>query len=204
MVGLFEIKISQWKWYRGKNQLNGIGWSNIFALNRKYTVTKILFWLFLGAGESGKSTIVKQMKIIHDQGFSKEDCEQLKRVVYSNTIQSLLAIINTMRHLRIAFADPNKVETARQFLTYASAEERILTPELVALMKSLWADGGVQHCFSRSREYQLNDSAAYYLNSLDLISKPNYIPTLGDVLRARVKTTGIIETHFTCKGLNFK
>lgn len=55
-----------------------------------------------------------------------------------------------------------------------------------------------------SREYQLNDSAAYYLNSLDRISQQNYIPTQQDVLRTRVKTTGIVETHFSFKGLHFK
>lgn len=71
-------------------------------------------------------------------------------------------------------------------------------------MKQLWADAGVQHCFSRAREYQLNDSAAYYLNSLDKISLPNYVPSQQDVLRTRVKTTGIVETQFEFKGLRFK
>jgi guanine nucleotide-binding protein G(i) subunit alpha len=71
-------------------------------------------------------------------------------------------------------------------------------------MKRLRIAGGVQYCFSRSREYQLNDSAAYYLNALDRISAPNYVPTQQDVLRTRVKTTGIIETHFSFKGLRFK
>uniref|UniRef100_A0A0A1WWU0 Guanine nucleotide-binding protein G(I) subunit alpha 65A n=1 Tax=Zeugodacus cucurbitae TaxID=28588 RepID=A0A0A1WWU0_ZEUCU len=161
--------------------------------------------LLLGAGESGKSTIVKQMKIIHDKGYSQEECEQYRRVVYSNTIQSMMAIIRAMGHLKIDFADPSKTEIARQFFTYAStAEEGILLPEIVLLMKKLWADAGVQQSFSRSREYQLNDSAAYYLNLLDEISKPNYIPTLEDVLRTRVKTTGIVETQFSCKGMHFK
>ena len=38
------------------------------------SLLKIL-WLsiiFTGAGESGKSTVVKQMKILHKDGFSKE------------------------------------------------------------------------------------------------------------------------------------
>lgn len=61
-----------------------------------------------GAGESGKSTIVKQMKIIHETGYSPEECEQYRPVVYSNTIQSLMAIIRAMGQLRIDFADPNK------------------------------------------------------------------------------------------------
>lgn len=80
----------------------------------------------------------------------------------------------------------------------------------------------LEACFYRSREYQLNDSAAYYLNALDRISAPNYRPTqqvgcisiifkdfiqqfwLQDVLRTRVKTTGIIETQFKFKNLHFK
>lgn len=43
-----------------------------------------------------------------------------------------------------------------------------------------------------------------YLNDLDRISVPTYVPTQQDVLRTRVKTTGIVETHFTFKDLHFK
>lgn len=62
----------------------------------------------IGAGESGKSTIAKQMKIIHELGYSKEECEQYRPVVYSNTIQSLMAIIRAMGQLGIDFAEPSK------------------------------------------------------------------------------------------------
>lgn len=48
------------------------------------------------------------MKIIHETGYSLEECEQYRPVVYSNTIQSLMAIIRAMGQLRIDFADPNK------------------------------------------------------------------------------------------------
>ena len=43
-----------------------------------------------------------------------------------------------------------------------------------------------------------------YLNALDRISQSTYVPTEQDVLRTRVKTTGIVETHFTFKELHFK
>lgn len=36
------------------------------------------------------------------------------------------------------------------------------------------------------------------------MSQLNYIPSQQDVLRTRVKTTGIVETQFTFKGLRFK
>ncbi|CAG02412.1 unnamed protein product [Tetraodon nigroviridis] len=192
--------------------------------------------LLLGAGESGKSTIVKQMnhaalalaaqgdpggvpsrigtltppscpspRIIHEAGYSEEECKQYKAVVYSNTIQSIIAIIRAMGRLKIDFGDAARADDARQlFVLAGSAEEGFMTAELAGVIRRLWRDGGVQACFGRSREYQLNDSAAYYLNDLDRISQAAYIPTQQDVLRTRVKTTGIVETHFTFKDLHFK
>ncbi|XP_025832705.1 guanine nucleotide-binding protein G(o) subunit alpha-like isoform X1 [Agrilus planipennis] len=61
--------------------------------------------LLLGAGESGKSTIVKQMKIIHESGFTSEDFKQYRPVVYSNTIQSLVAILRAMPNLGITYGN---------------------------------------------------------------------------------------------------
>lgn len=161
--------------------------------------------LLLGAGESGKSTIVKQMKIIHEKGYTQDECLQYKPVVYSNAIQSMIAIIRAMGQLKIDFGHPDRADDARQLFALAgNAEDGDLTSEIAAIMKRLWKDSGVQECFSRSREYQLNDSAEYYLSALDRISQSGYIPTEQDVLRTRVKTTGIVETHFTFKDLHFK
>ena len=56
----------------------------VAIFNNKSIVVKLSN---LGAGESGKSTIVKQMKIIHESGFTSEDFKQYRPVVYSNTIQ---------------------------------------------------------------------------------------------------------------------
>ncbi|MEJ1285782.1 solute carrier family 38 member 3 [Cricetulus griseus] len=162
--------------------------------------------LLLGAGESGKSTIVKQMKIIHEDGYSEEECRQYRAVVYSNTIQSIMAIVKAMGNLQIDFADPQRADDARQLfaLSCAAEEQGMLPEDLSGVIRRLWADHGVQACFGRSREYQLNDSAAYYLNDLERIAQSDYIPTQQDVLRTRVKTTGIVETHFTFKDLHFK
>ena len=41
----------------------------------------------------------------------------------------------------------------------SSLDDIQFTPELVSCMKGLWMDSGVQLCFTRAREYQLNDSA---------------------------------------------
>ncbi|XP_048403441.1 guanine nucleotide-binding protein G(i) subunit alpha-2 isoform X2 [Stegostoma tigrinum] len=146
------------------------------------------------------------MKIIHEDGYSEEECRQYKAVVYSNTIQSIMAIIKAMGNLKIDFGEPGRADDARQlFALSGTAEEQGILPEdLANVIRRLWSDTGVQACFGRSREYQLNDSAAYYLNDLERIARSDYIPTQQDVLRTRVKTTGIVETHFTFKDLHFK
>lgn len=161
--------------------------------------------LLLGAGESGKSTFVKQIKIIHEHGYSHEECLSFVPVVHNNTVQSLVAIIQAMGQLRIEFGHPDRVRDARQlFAIVGSTDDLMLTPEIGQIMKRLWRDSGIQSCFRRSREYQLNDSAEYFLNSLDRISHPLYVPMEQDVLRTRVKTSGIVETRFLLRSLEFK
>ncbi|CAB3372197.1 Hypothetical predicted protein [Cloeon dipterum] len=119
--------------------------------------------LLLGAGESGKSTIVKQMKIIHESGFTSEDFKQYRPVVYSNTIQSLVAILRAMPNpnLAIPFANHERESDAKMVFDVIQRMEDTepFSEELLAAMKRLWADAGVQECFGRSNEYQLNDSA---------------------------------------------
>ena len=43
-----------------------------------------------------------------------------------------------------------------------------------------------------------------FLDELDRLGAKDYMPTEQDILRTRVKTTGIVEVHFHFKNLNFK
>lgn len=56
-------------------------------------------------------------------------------------------------------------------------------------------------CFCFLFSFSLSFS---YLDSLDRIGAADYQPTEQDILRTRVKTTGIVETHFTFKNLHFR
>jgi hypothetical protein len=44
-------------------------------------------------------------RIIHESGFTPEDFKQYRPVVYSNTIQSLVAILRAMPNLGINFGN---------------------------------------------------------------------------------------------------
>ena len=172
-------------------------------------IAKDVKLLLLGAGESGKSTIVKQMKIIHQDGYTKEDFVQYRPVVYSNTIQSLGAIIRAMNMLSIQFADDERAEREADVARVLEVIQRMKDTEpfdaqLLACMKRLWMNESVQVCFMRSNEYQLNDSAQYFLDQLERIGSTDFLPTEQDILRTRVKTTGIVEINFSFKNLNFR
>ena len=42
-------------------------------------------------------------RIIHETGYTDEECLQYKPVVYSNTVQSMVAIFKAMEKLEIPF-----------------------------------------------------------------------------------------------------
>lgn len=45
--------------------------------------------LLLGAGESGKSTVLKQMRLIHNKPYDDEERDSYREIIYSNTVQSM-------------------------------------------------------------------------------------------------------------------
>ncbi|CAD7013550.1 unnamed protein product [Ceratitis capitata] len=101
------------------------------------------------------------MKIIHESGFTPEDFKQYRPVVYSNTIQSLVAILRAMPNLSIQYSNNERENDAKMVFDVCQRmhDTEPFSEELLAAMKRLWSDTGVQECFSRSNEYQLNDSA---------------------------------------------
>ena len=162
--------------------------------------------LLLGEGESGKSTIAKQMRILHSTGYSEHDLQNFKSLVHVNTIEGLASIIRAMETLEIDFDEKCNLDHSKIFLQEieTSLTNQHLSPSLGRLMKILWSDKGVQKSYTRSNEYQLIDSAGYYLNRLDKITSPSYVPDEQDVLRTRIRTVGIVETQFFFKNLNFR
>ncbi|XP_014269010.1 guanine nucleotide-binding protein G(q) subunit alpha [Maylandia zebra] len=160
--------------------------------------------LLLGTGESGKSTFIKQMRIIHGRGYSDEDKRGFKQLVYQNIFTAMQAMIQAMNALQIPYKyEHNKANATT--VNKADVEKVVtLTNPYIDALKSLWSDPGIQECYNRKREYQLSDSAKYYLDDLDRISDTGYLPTQQDVLRVRVPTTGIIEYPFDLEGVVFR
>ncbi|XP_040177732.1 guanine nucleotide-binding protein subunit alpha-11 isoform X3 [Rana temporaria] len=160
--------------------------------------------LLLGTGESGKSTFIKQMRIIHGTGYSEEDKKGFTKLVFQNIFTAMQSMIRAMETLKILYKyEQNK---ANALVVREVDVEKVCTFEqpYISAIKTLWNDPGIQECYDRRREYQLSDSAKYYLSDVERISKPGYLPTQQDVLRVRVPTTGIIEYPFDLENIIFR
>ncbi|KAL0097694.1 guanine nucleotide-binding protein alpha-3 subunit [Phycomyces blakesleeanus] len=170
---------------------------------RQKTELKILL---LGSGESGKSTIVKQMKIIHQNGYTPEELQLWKLVVYRNTIDSIKDLLSAAEKLHLEFDDPKAKEAIGiiQSYTFPTKDPRPIIPEtIVNAIATIWQDEKTPECLERgTSQFYIMDSASYFLSNVNRVTKTDYLPTQDDVLRARLKTTGISETHFKMGQLN--
>ncbi|XP_012291006.2 guanine nucleotide-binding protein subunit alpha-14 [Aotus nancymaae] len=160
--------------------------------------------LLLGTGESGKSTFIKQMRIIHGSGYSDEDRKGFAKLVYQNIFTAIQSMIRAMDTLRIQYVCEQNKENAQIIREVEVDKVTTLSREQAEAIKQLWQDPGIQECYDRRREYQLSDSAKYYLTDIDRIAMPSFIPTQQDVLRVRVPTTGIIEYPFDLENVIFR
>jgi len=71
-------------------------------------------------------------------------------------------------------------------------------------LKALWADPVIRETYEHRSHFQLLDSAAYFFDKLDQLGAKGYLPSDQDLLRCRVRTTGIVEQEFQINGEKFR
>ncbi|KAI0090848.1 G-protein alpha subunit [Irpex rosettiformis] len=155
--------------------------------------------LLLGSGESGKSTIVKQMKIIHQNGYTPDELMTFRTTIYKNTLESAHHILLAMRKIGVDCQNPQNRANADRILDYevSTSPTFYFSEEMAEAIYNLWKDPIIPTIMDHSSEFYLMDSASYFFTEALRIGKPDYLPTETDVLRCRAKSTGITETRFS-------
>lgn len=118
-----------------------------------------LFSFLLGTGESGKSTFIKQMRIIHGGGYSTSDRLKFVVLIHRNIYTAIKQLLEAMEDLEISFESTFKDGTTETLCSINPDVAQEITPAVKDMIAAVWADGGIQTCFSRRREFQISDSA---------------------------------------------
>lgn len=154
--------------------------------------------LLLGAGESGKSTFLKQMRIIHGLKFEPEVVKEYRHVIYQNIIKGMKVLVDARDKLNISWQNPKNHDVGNLLLRIENAMtfDAKLFQRYVPSLKTLWGDASIRNAFDRRREFQLvkitkfvqhrrrytlfiyffhfhsqSDSVQYFLDSLDRIAR---------------------------------
>lgn len=162
--------------------------------------------LLLGAGESGKSTIFKQMRILYGEGFGDEARQATAPVIISNVISGTRTILENCDLVGHPLTSPD-AQNAGKVVT-DQVDDTVMTDECAAAIKLLWADPDFRATYDKRSSFQLFDC---YCDFADSLSKKypewagnGWIPSVSDVMKARVRTSGIVEEKYKIDGVDFR
>ncbi|KAF9990098.1 guanine nucleotide-binding protein subunit alpha [Mortierella antarctica] len=184
--------------------------------------------LILGPSETGKTTVLKQLKLLYGRKGLDAERQTYRRVVHLNAMKAIQALSYGLQRANIPLEHAENIahlETVMRLettlkrysitsigftnpaiprkITDAKAETDMFL-EMVPAIKALWADGGIQETFRTGSNLNLQDSAKYFLDSIDRIADLNYVPTDDDILQARVRTLAVSEHLFNIDGVTYR
>lgn len=96
--------------------------------------------LVLGTSASGKSTVAKQMKILHCDGFSPEELHNYKQILILNIFNGMKELVFQAEQFGIKILRKNKKVAA--YFSNANPYTETLSSDTVEQAKQLWADKG--------------------------------------------------------------
>ena len=159
--------------------------------------------LLLGAGESGKSTIFKQMRVLYGAPLTDAEKQEFTPVVYSNTIMSMKCLCAQAVLMEY---DGDILDENRDAITTVNeaSDNGVIDTVVGSAIKKLWADPGIQLTWKRRAEFQIVESHKAYFNDIDRLMGDDYVATQQDMLLARVRTSGIVTEKYIIDGSSFE
>eukprot|EP01091_Cochliopodium_minus_P006659 TRINITY_DN1666_c0_g1_i1.p1 TRINITY_DN1666_c0_g1~~TRINITY_DN1666_c0_g1_i1.p1 ORF type:complete len:348 (+),score=57.67 TRINITY_DN1666_c0_g1_i1:39-1082(+) len=159
--------------------------------------------LILGTGASGKTTIVKQLRIIHLSGYSQQERALFKEFIQYNILNSMKALV--IGSQKFGYEIQGNKEIIEELINMTLQLEHIsLDEDRGQKIRKLWETEGIQKTYLHANQLQIDDGAYYFINKIDEISKKDYCPTIDDILNVRIKSTGLKEIQFTHKSYSFR
>ncbi|KAI0142945.1 G-protein alpha subunit-domain-containing protein [Xylariaceae sp. FL1272] len=169
--------------------------------------------LLLGTSESGKTTLLKAMQECTTVKQKIDDSWQAREILWTNVLSSIRTVLEAMEKLSIIPANVHQFKNAKE-LIYSCGEYpsmcHLATADIqkdAQILHELWSDEGFRIAIRRSREYNFHDNTIYYITHVREIAEPlttSLTPRWTDMLRTRIRTTGIHQYHIHYKDYGFR
>ena len=156
--------------------------------------------LLLGAGESGKSTVFKQMRLLYGAEYTEEERISFRLFIHQNIIETAEALCNATKNLSpddpiILTPEFQKIcpnpDTMNPNPNYRKFPE--LTTEYAEAVAVLWRSPTFKQTWENRSKFQIIESAGQFLDRVEKVASADYSPSGDDIILSRVKTTGIRE-----------
>ena len=184
------------------------------AANRSIDEDRVKL-LLLGAGESGKSTVFKQLRLLYGEGYTDYEKTNFATYIRQNimdTIEMLCtavvkinpndALIGTPA-FQLIYPTTSVKEDVESIGTPAVTLKSFrklpeLTYDKAKAIELLWKTPSIQQAWRQRSGFQIVDSAERFLNKVVPIQQQGsaYMPDDDDILHTRVRTSGIREEKY--------
>merc|ERR1711976_1098600 len=96
--------------------------------------------LLLGAGESGKSTFLKQMRIIHNLNYDVTSQLEFRKIIYQNIIKGMKVLVDARKKLNIPLSNSDNEMLGDQLLLFDNTASLNNTtfPQFKTMLNTLW------------------------------------------------------------------
>ncbi|VDP20457.1 unnamed protein product [Soboliphyme baturini] len=180
--------------------------------DESFCISKIAYVkvLLLGSGESGKSTFLKQMVIIHGPGeFSYEKSQEYKKIIYGNIVndmRTLIAAHDDFPDLPLQFPDRSLpcIQQIKNFVIRSNLVDEHHFMAIAPAIETLWNDNALKRTYDRRNQFQLADSCKYFFDDIARVKHRDYMPTNRDIIMCRKATRGINELTFNIQNVPFR
>lgn len=174
------------------------------ALKRDYNEDqKVLKILILGIGGAGKSTILKQLRLLFGTPASSYERKLLADAIHRQIIEALQILL-------LNAEDFCSKEPSIPFISVASKEMvlglnrfSIISSQIGESLAEIWAEDCIQKAWE-FRSSNVLDSLPYFFGHMRRISHPNYVPSHTDLLYAKFRTAGAYELLVRYDSIDYK
>ncbi|PAV80191.1 hypothetical protein WR25_08697 [Diploscapter pachys] len=166
--------------------------------------------LLLGSGESGKSTFIKQMVIIHGAGeFTADEVRGYRQQIYQNVISAMRVLLDARQKLNISWEIPERAEDIDKIMKFTVADllrgiDFATFVEVAPIIREFWSDASIKKTYERRNLFQISDSCQYFFDHISRVAMPDFQPTNKDILLCRKATRGISEHIFEINKVPFR